>query len=412
MSYAIFRGEGIKTLQELSQKGSHNERTKEKYKSNPNIRVEDSKNNIEIIKCNKYVDKFYEITKEYQKEHYDRMKNMRADRKKSFYDMVNDSKSVVADEMIFTSDKDFFKNMSKEELMNWANETMNFVYEELGYMKDQVLHAVIHMDEKVPHLHCVVVPLVKKFDKRTGTIKYTISKRSYVKDKVHLCELQDKYHERLTKKGFKLERGEKHTGVKHLSMGQFKNVARYYDRQAYKSKKKIEEQYWKIKGSLQKSKRKALTDKVIIDGEIYHILLDFLDMYSEEIQNMVTSRAFVESLNEFTCDYRKLEKQYRNSLIDINYLEDENGKLHEDKTNLLNFINHLLLILKEFFREILLSNNKKKKEKTIDILKECYDNNLYNSFDLKEISKSTDTEIEVNDFINKESLEKDYDIFK
>ena len=167
MSYAIYRGEGIKTLHELSQKGSHNERTKEKYKSNPNIRVEDSKNNIEIIKCNKYVDKFYEITKEYQKEHYDRMKNMRADRKKSFYDMVNDSKSVVADEMIFTSDKDFFKNMSKEELMNWANETMNFVYEELGYTKEQILHAIIHMDEKVPHLHCVVVPLVKKLDKRT-----------------------------------------------------------------------------------------------------------------------------------------------------------------------------------------------------------------------------------------------------
>ena len=49
---------------------------------------------------------------------------------------------------IFTSDKDFFKNMSKEELMNWANETMNFVYEDLGYTKEQVLHAVIHMDEK------------------------------------------------------------------------------------------------------------------------------------------------------------------------------------------------------------------------------------------------------------------------
>ena len=135
-------------------------------------------------------------------------------------------------------------------------------------------------------------------------------------------------------------------------------------------------------------------------------------MYSEEIQNMVTSRTFFESLNEFTCDYRKLEKQFKNSLVDINYLEDENGKLHEDKTNLLNFINHLLLILKEFFREILLSNDKKKKEKTIDILKKCYDNDLYNSTDLKEISKDTDTEIEVNDFINKESLEKDYDIFK
>ena len=134
-------------------------------------------------------------------------------------------------------------------------------------------------------------------------------------------------------------------------------------------------------------------------------------MYSEEIQNMVTSKAFVESLNEFTCDYKTLERKYKNSLIDINFLEDENGKLHEDKTNLINFINHLLLILKEFFRENLLSNDKKKKEKTIDILKGCYDNDLYNSTDLKEISKDTASETEVNIFINKESLEKDYDIF-
>ena len=81
-------------------------------------------------------------------------------------------------------------------------------------------------------------------------------------------------------------------------------------------------------------------------------------MYSEEIQNMITSKAFVESLNEFTCDYKTLERKYKNSLIDINFLEDENGKLHEDKTNLINFINHLLLKLKEFFREILLSNDK------------------------------------------------------
>jgi len=412
MSYAIFRSEGIKTLGELSQKGSHNERTKEKYKSNPNIRVEDSKNNIEIVKCNKYVDKFYEITKEYQKEHLDRMKTMRADRKKSFYDMVNDSKSVVADEMIFTSDLDFFKNLSKEELINWANETMNFVYEDLGYTKEQVLHAVIHMDEKVPHLHCVVVPLIRKFDKRTGTTKYTISKRSYIKSDVHLCELQDKYHERLAKKGFKLERGEKHTGVKHLSVGQFKNVAKYYERQASNSKKEIQKQYWKVKGALQNFKKKALTDKVIIDGEIYHILLDFLDLYSEEIQNMVTSRTFFDSLNEFTCDYKKLEKQYKNSLIDINYLEDKNSKLYEDKTNLLNFINHLLLILKEFFRAILLSNDKKKKEKTIDILKECYDNNLYNSLDLREISKNTDAEITINNLLETQEFEKDYDIFK
>jgi hypothetical protein len=50
------------------------------------------------------------------------------------------------------------------------------------------------MDEKSPHIHCVVVPLVKKLDKRTNAERWTISKKQYIKDKMHLLELQDKYH--------------------------------------------------------------------------------------------------------------------------------------------------------------------------------------------------------------------------
>ncbi|MBD9085516.1 hypothetical protein EGP64_02485 [bacterium] len=62
---------------------------------------------------------------------------------------------------------------------------MNFVYENLGHTKEQILHVVIHLDEKVPpHLHCIVIPLVQKFDKQTGTTKYTISKQSYIKDNI------------------------------------------------------------------------------------------------------------------------------------------------------------------------------------------------------------------------------------
>lgn len=123
--------------------------------------------------------------------------------------MINDSKSVVADEMIFTSDYDFFENMSKEDILKWANESMKFVYEDLGYTKEQVIHATLHMDERTPHIHCVVVPLVKKFDKRANREKYSISKREYIKDKEHLSRLQDKYCNRLNRNGFKLERGKK-----------------------------------------------------------------------------------------------------------------------------------------------------------------------------------------------------------
>lgn len=168
------------------------------------------------------------------------------------------------------------------------------------------------MDEKTPHLHCVVVPLVKKFDKRANKEKYYISKREYIKDKIHLSVLQDKNYERLTKAGFKLERGEKGTGTKHLTTQQLKSITKFYERQAYKSKKKIEKDYYKITSALYKAKKIPLTDTVIIDGEIYHILLQFLHLYSEEIQNQVVYKNVSEELKIYAYDYRDLERRYNN----------------------------------------------------------------------------------------------------
>ena len=46
-----------------------------------------------------------------------------------------------------------------------------------------------------------------------------------------------------------------------------------------------------------------------------------------------------------------------------------------------------------------------------EVLKKSYDKDLYNSNDLVDISKDTDKEIEVNDFIKEEILEKEYDYF-
>lgn len=60
-------------------------------------------------------------------------------------------------------------------------------------------------------------------------------------------------------------------------------------------------------------------------------------------------------------------------------------------------------MVKAFFRTILLSKDELKKKETINILKDFYKNVLYNSSDLIKISKDTDKEIEVNNFINKDS---------
>lgn len=412
MSYAIFRCQSINTLNDLSHIGSHNKREKESYKSNPDIRKEDSKNNIELVKCNsKYREKFYEITKEYKKEHDEKMKTIRQDRYKTFDQMVDDSKSCVADEMIFTSGPEFFKDMSKVEILKWANGCMDFVYKDLGYTKEQVIQSVLHLDERTPHIHCVVVPLVKKFDKRVNKERYSISKRDYIKDQNYLSILQDKYCFRLNNLGFKLERGEKGTKIKNLSLGLLKGITRQYERLANKSKKNIESEHLKIINMLKFSKKKAFSDSIILNGESYHILIKYLDLYTKEIQNQVIYQNFFNDLDDYIFNYKELEKEYNHSQKVIDNLEEECEKLDQNNNNLIDFIKHILEMLKDFFRIILLSKNEVDKNKTINILKECYEKDLYKSNDLIDIFKNTDKEIEVNDFIREETLEKEYDYF-
>ena len=144
LNYAIFRSEPIMTIPDLAQIGSHNKREKKAYQSNPNIKLELTKNNIELVPLNvKYVKGFDELTKEYKKEHDERMKTERADRKKRYHEMLNSSKNVVADELVMTASHNFFKDMSREQIKDWADTCMEFVYNDLGYKKEQILHASI-----------------------------------------------------------------------------------------------------------------------------------------------------------------------------------------------------------------------------------------------------------------------------
>ena len=412
MSYTIFRSESINTIKDLGQIGAHNKRDKKAYKSNPDIDMSRTKNNIEIVPLSeKYSKKYYELVKEYKKEYEEKQLTTREDRRKSFDKMLDDSNSVVADELMFTSDNDFFKGMSKKDIKKWANGCMEFVYKDLGYTKEQVIQSVLHLDEKTPHIHCVVVPLVKKFDKRVNKERYTISKRDYIKDKNYLSILQDKNCFRLNNLGFNLERGEKGTKIKNLSLGQLKGITRQYERLANKSIKNIESEHLKIINILKFSKKKAFSDSIILNGESYHILLKYLDLYTKEIQNQVIYQNFFNDLDNYIFNYKELEKEYNYSQKVIDNLEEECEKLDQNNNNLIDFIKHILEMLKDFFRRILLSKNEVDKEKTINILKECYEKDLYNYYDLIDISKGTDKEIEVNDLIKEEILEKEYDYF-
>ena len=410
MSYAIFRVEPINKLSDLAQIGSHNKREKKAYKSNPDIDITKTKNNIDIVPLSeKYIKGFYNLTKEYKKEHDKRMETMRDDRKKTFKQMLDDSNNVVADELLFTSDNDFFKGMSKKEIRKWADTCMEFVYNDLGYKKEQILHATIHMDEKTPHLHCVVVPLIRKFDKRTNTEKWTISKKQYIKDKNHLSELQDKYYERLINNGFKLERGIKNSDNEHISVKEFKKITKKLDNRLEKQNYLMTRDYEELEEKLKNSKPTITGKEVKIDKDTYDTLNRFMITSKQVIKEIPKNQALFNELNDYTHNYRQLEKEKHNVEIEIRKLELKNEELEKENRKLHNFIINIFQTLKKFFHKLLKIGTEKDKDEVISEIKEYHKQEIYDNEDLHDIADNTSKENEVNDYLYSNNYDYDND---
>ncbi len=402
INYAIFRSEPIYTLQDLAQIGSHNKREKKAYNSNPNIKIELSKNNIDIVPLSeKYIKGFYNLTKEYKKEHDERMKTEREDRKRTFNQMLNKSKNVIADELIFTASHTFFNNMSNEDIKNWANTCMEFVYEDLGYKKEQILHATVHLDEETPHLHCVVVPLIKKFDKRTNTERYTISKKQYIKDKNHLSELQDKYHTRLVNKGYDLERGIKGSDTKHQKVKEFKKTTRYYEQKVNNLNCRLDNAINNFENKMQTTKNIPFDKKhIILEKDTF----DSMNNIIKETKNIMNFQPKIEQLfnevNTFTKSHKALEKENNNLQKEIKSLTTRNQNLKKENNNLKLYIESILNTIKKFFRHLLKIGNENTKEATTKEIKNYYDNNDFDTNDVYNISKGTTKEDELFDYSN------------
>ena len=397
INYAIFRSEPIYTLNDLAQIGSHNKREKKAYNSNPNIKLELTKDNIEIVPLKeKYVKGFHNLVKDYEKEHNERMKNEREDRKRTFNQMLNKSKNVVADELLFTATHQFFNNMSKEDIRKWADTCMEFVYEDLGYTKEQVLHATVHLDEETPHLHCVVIPLIKKLDKRTNAERYTISKKAYIKDKIHLSELQDKYHQRLTDKGYDLERGIKGSTAKHQKVKELKKTTRYYEQRVEVVNTRIDKAMNEFE-ERQKTTKNIPFNKthVLVEKDTFDSMNKVIKETKKAIDLEPKIKALFNEVDSFTKSHQTLEKENQNMRREIKSLTTRNQNLTKENNTLKSYIKTILEAIKHFFRELLQIGNEPTKEATTNEIKEYYDNKDFDSNDVYDISKGTTKEDEL-----------------
>ena len=195
--YAILRFKKYKGP-EIGRIEAHNERTKEKYDSNPDIDLSRTQHNFHII----------EPTDRYRKMSEALIKQYGCPKVRS------DSIRVV--ETLITASPEFFEGKNEAEIRAFFQHAVDFLKSELG--EDRLIAAPVHMDEKTPHMHLSFVPITK--DGR-------LSAKDIIGNRKNLTAWQDRYWQHVVNKYPDLERGESasKTGREHIPPRIFKQAA-------------------------------------------------------------------------------------------------------------------------------------------------------------------------------------------
>ena len=167
--YAILRFAKYKGP-EIGHIEAHNERTKEKYASNPDVDTSRSHLNFHLVTP---------------------QRKYRAEAEKQIAEAGcrTRSDSVRVVEALVTASPEFFKGKKKAEVKDYFTEALAFI--EKYQAKGTIISAVVHMDEKTPHMHLCFVPL---------TADGRLSAKEIVGNKKKLTQWQDRFWEHMVKK--------------------------------------------------------------------------------------------------------------------------------------------------------------------------------------------------------------------
>lgn len=175
---------------------AHHERQKEKYASNPDIDTSRSKYNFHIVKPE---GRYYHFIQKRIEEAGCRTRK--------------DSTKFV--DTLITASPEFFEGKSPKTVQAFFQRAGEFLIDRVG--RENIISAVVHMDEKTPHLHLAFVPLTE--DNR-------LCAKEILGNRANLTKWQDDFFAHMVEKYPDLERGESasKTGRKHIPTRLFKQA--------------------------------------------------------------------------------------------------------------------------------------------------------------------------------------------
>lgn len=266
--------------------GNHNQR-KTKNHSNPDIDTSLSKLNYDLV---------------------DRTQNYKTDIK----NFINENKSttravrkdaVLVNEWIISSDKDFFDNLTESEIENFFERSKDYFAEKFG--EKNIRYATVHLDESTPHMHMGIVP----FDKDNKLSAKRVFNRQALRD------VQEELPKYLQDFQFEIERGQKGSERKNLTVPEFKKL-------------KEEEREIKKELEIKKDELMAYTKENKIDKEIdITPIKEMEDVEIETDEKSLFGITKTKTVRQWTGNIVLSEKDYLKLRQEVNKGKQAEGKL-------------------------------------------------------------------------------------
>lgn len=301
MSFAICRMEKMKS-HDLKGMQFHNQRERES-KTNPDIDQERSHLNYDLVNTEKI---------DYNKRVKEIIESQKTGTRKTRKD------AVLVNELLITSDRAFFDRLDPAKEKRFFEESYKLFAERYG--EQNVAYAVVHLDEKTPHMHLGVVPM------RDGKLQ-----GKNVFNRNELQWIQDEFPKHMQKQGFDLQRGEKGSDREHLTTQEFK--AKTLKERVEGLENTLHEKQ-AVKHEIEKSIKAVEHCLSELGKSLDHVKkLDEIEVKSEKKMGLFASDRVILERKDFE-GIETLAKASEALRMENRQLKIENQKLHDGKDRL------------------------------------------------------------------------------
>jgi len=313
--------------------GNHNQR-KTKNHSNKDIDVERSHLNYDLVEGR---------TENYKTDIQDFIEEKKAGTRATRKD------AVLVNEWIISSDRAFFDGKDDKEVERFFTEAKDYFADKFG--DDNIRYAQVHLDETTSHMHLGIVP----FDEDNKLS----AKRMF--NRAALIEIQDELPIFMHDRGFDVQRGEKGSERKNLTVPEYKEMKQALN-ELNENKEKVADDVSKLEKDYEKYQ--AVIDTVEdIDVKTEPVMKKkgFLSREEIETDQVMVSKGDFERLHEAyryvptlkseLVRSKQAEKAQADEKMQFraerNDLKRENKTLKKQLNRAINIINRLDEFLEE-----------------------------------------------------------------